>query len=417
MDAFVKAGDTFSIVASRDIVDVRGIKLWGKGQPVSVALHQRLLDRKLREPIEACLEAKDGVTTARLHEELTAYLNSDTALARVIQPHAKTLLAEVKLLPIHSVVQLLLTTALATRPSTLPHAVSAMALAGAIALGQRAVHLDTRMAMLGGLLHDIGEVYIKPEYLDYSASLGVVGHKHLMVHPRVAQMLIRNMTDYPENLSRAIGEHHERLDGSGYPARLSANGLSTLGCLLAVVEATLGVARSNYTPLTRTSFALRVVPGEFDSLWTAMLCNAANTASSEEEAAMRPLAPADSQVPNQIEEHLAHALSLRDLLSQQGKGKDTLAIVDTVIARLRRLQVAWNALGFWGADKADLSQKELFQLDMAHKELEQRIRQLQRESLLLSERLGELEQTSLQSLWNGLLEEQMPNPPSTHNRV
>ena len=62
LNALVKAGETYSIVASQDIVDVRGLKLWAKGLPVSATLQQLLLERKLRVPIESCLMAEDGVT-------------------------------------------------------------------------------------------------------------------------------------------------------------------------------------------------------------------------------------------------------------------------------------------------------------------------------------------------------------------
>ena len=392
-------------MASRDIVDIRGLKLWGKGQPVSATLHQRLLDRKLREPIEACLMAEDGVTTVRLYEEISTLLESDTPIAKVVKPYAAVLLDQVKLLPIHPVVQLLLTTALAIRPSTLPHAVSAMALAGALARRERDAGIDVRLAMLGGLLHDIGEVYINPEYLDYSAALGIVGHKHLMVHPRVAQVLLQSMTDYPEPLCRAIGEHHERLDGSGYPARLEVKGISALGSMLAVVEATLGILRATHAPLHRASFAMRIVPGEFSSLWIGLICNAADAVETHDFSTDPSTVSQGLATLTHIDAHLAHAQQLKVSLTTQGRGKDTLDIVDAALHRLMRLKVAWNALGFWGVDVAELTAQEQFYVGMANKELQLRIRQLQRECLLLSERLGELERTSLQSLWTGLLEE------------
>lgn len=44
LQSIIKASETYSIVASQDIVDIRGLKLWAKGQPVSVALQQRLLE-------------------------------------------------------------------------------------------------------------------------------------------------------------------------------------------------------------------------------------------------------------------------------------------------------------------------------------------------------------------------------------
>ena len=403
LNAIVKASETYSIVASQDIVDVQGLKLWAKGQPVSSALQQRLLDRKLKYPLEACLAAEDGVTSFSLHADLLAWLITDAPLAQALRPLAPVLLAQVKQLPLHSVAQLLLTAAMATRPSSLPHAVEAMALAGAIASGPDfSSSVNVRMAMLGGLLHDIGEVYIQPEYLSSKAPLDLMGHKHLMVHPRVAQMLLSKTTDYPQTLCRAIGEHHERLDGSGYPARLVASGISPLGRLLAVVEVTMGILRTPRAPLTRADFALRVVPGEYDPAWTSFICNLARTVL--ESPGMTPAQPASAEGSplEQVDQRTAQAQQLAVTLKAQGRAGPVLDIVDTALVRLNRLRQAWNALGFWGANLNDMSPRELFELELASHELQQRLTQLQRECLLLGERLGELEKMWLEPLWRGL---------------
>ena len=402
LNAIVKASETYDIVASQDIVDVRGLKLWGKGQPVSSALQQRLLDRKLMHPLEACLEVEDGVSLFMLHDDLHAYLNNGTPLSKALSPWAPLLLEQVKQLPLHSVAQLLLTTGLATRPSTLPHAVVAMALAGAMAAA-RGTAVDVRTAMLGGLLHDIGEAYIQPQYLDVVGPLDLVGHKHLVVHPRVTQMLLSNTTDYPAVLCRAIGEHHERLDGSGYPARLIESALSPLGRLLAVVEVTLGILRSPPAPLLRADFALRVVPGEFDPHWTSFICNVARAAG---EAIPEYASPVDahSSPLDLIDQRIAQAQQLAATLQSQGRGGPILDVVATAQFRLGRLRVAWNALGFWGVDSGSLSAKEQFDLELAGKELQQRLNQHQRECLLLGERLGELEKTWIEPLWRGVLQ-------------
>lgn len=404
LNAIVKASETYSIVASQDIVDVRGLKLWAKGQPVSSALQQRLLDRKLLHPLESCLAVEDGVTLFSLHDDLKAYLDDDTPLTQALRPWAPALIQQVKQLPLHSVAQLLLTTAMATRPKTLPHAVVSMALAGAAASSAGTL-VDVRLAMLGGLLHDIGEVYIQPQYLDFPGPLDLVGHKHLVVHPRVAQLLLSTTTDYPEALSRAIGEHHERLDGSGYPARLVAQNISPLGRLLAVVEVTLGILRTPRAPLTRADFALRVVPGEFDPQWTSFICNVARAAEEPLPTATEQPGPLEGSALQQIDRRTEQARQLALALKAQGRTGPILDIVDTAVLRLNRLRVAWNALGFWGVDPAELSLRECFELELAGKELQQRLALLQRECLLLSERLGELEKTWVEPLWRGALTE------------
>ena len=60
------ASQTKSIIASRDIFDIGGTKLWARDQPVSSAVQRKLLDRQLRNPLESGLLVEDGVTPQAL---------------------------------------------------------------------------------------------------------------------------------------------------------------------------------------------------------------------------------------------------------------------------------------------------------------------------------------------------------------
>jgi HD superfamily phosphohydrolase YqeK len=281
-----------------------------------------------------------------------------------------------------------------------------MALAGATMASRNASEHDIRLAMLAGLLHDLGEVYIHPQYLDYAGPLDLVGHKHLVVHPRVGQMLLSSLTDYPALLTRAVAEHHERLDGSGYPARLAGDGVSTLGRVLSVVETTLGVMGEGPAPLARASFALRVVPGEFDLSWSSFVCNAARDAD-ETESMQRELGTPQADLLAQlasIDWQLAQTTRLAHDLQEQRRTSKITEVVGGALARLERLRQAWNALGLWHDSAVDASLGARFELELASNELEQRMRSFQRECLLLSEGLGETEKARLSPLWKGLVE-------------
>ncbi|MES2584895.1 MAG: HD domain-containing phosphohydrolase [Pseudomonadota bacterium] len=395
--AIIQASETYSIVASQDIVDVRGLKLWAKGLPVSAALQQRLLERKLRNPLEACLTAEDGVTPFYLLEQFTALLDSNTSLARALRPWALVLEKQLKQIPLHSVAQLLLTTALATRPGAVDHAVRAMALAGGMAQAQSSP-VDVRLAMLGGLLHDIGEAYIQPQYLDGDEPLDLLGHKHMMAHPRIAQLLLSATTDYPATLCRAVGEHHERLNGSGYPARLQGDAISPLGLILAAVETTMGLAHAPDAPLTRASFALRVVPGEFPARYSSVMFNMARDANEQ--------IPVNVQVPSETLQHiniaLHHAQSTALALQTSTGSKERAAIVLLAQDRLARLRMAWNALGVWGMAPEQLTVQDHFEMELADSELRERLYELQRECMLLAESLTEPEKAELTPIWADL---------------
>jgi len=406
--AITRAGESYPIIASQDIVDVRGVKLWARDQPVTAALQQRLLERRLQQPLEVCLQAEGGVTLFTLMHDLQELMESTNPLAPALKPWAPVLVAQLKQIPLHSVAQLLLTTAAATRPATLAHAVTGMALAGAMLASRQASHTEIRLAMLGGLLHDIGEVYINPLYLDYAQALDLIGHKHLVVHPRVAQMLLTTLTDYPASLGQAVAEHHERLDHSGYPARLGDEAVSTLGRVLSVVEVALGSLCESHAPLTRASFALRVVPGEFDPTWAAFVCDAAQEADEDFAGESLPVASTlESQLAD-IDRQLsaAHQLAL-DLNEQRRTSKITDVVTDA-LHRLDRLRVAWNALGLWGLSGDEVANvalpSERLELELAESELRQRMRAFHRECLLLSEGLTEAEKFRLSPLWQGLLD-------------
>lgn len=404
--AMTQAAEQYAIVASQDIVDSRGVKLWAQGQPVSAALQQRLLERRLKKPVEACLLAEDGVTPFSLMNDLQALLESRHPLAPALRAQGKVLVAQLKQIPLHAVAQLLLTTAAASRPQALAHAVTGMALAGAMMASRQASSLEVRLAMLGGLLHDIGEIYINPAFLDYTQALDLIGHKHLVVHPRVAQMLLDGLTDYPKALGQGIAEHHERLDRSGYPARVGPDGLSTLGRVLSVTEVTLGSAGDPHAPLTRASFALRVVPGEFDPTWSAFVCEAANDAHEDFAFEEQPAAATLAAQLAEIDQQLASAHQLAKELNEQRRTSQVTEVVADALHRLERLRVAWNALGLWGEEAmtAHMPPGERLELVLAESELRQRLRAFHRECLLLSEGLTQAEKLRLSPLWQGLLQ-------------
>ena len=76
---------------------------------------------------------------------------------------------------------------------------------------------------------------------------------------------------------------------------------------------------------------------------------------------------------------------------------------NSCVQRLDRLRVAWNALGLWRVSAGDAPQAERFELELAHVELRQRMRSVQRECLLVSDRLGEAEKFRVAPLWKGLM--------------
>lgn len=260
----LEASQTRRIIACRDIFDLQGIKLWARDQPVSAALQRKLMDRQLRNPLETCLMAEDGVTVQTLTDAMWQLLGSSSPLTPLLRPCAPRLMQEVTQLPLHPVAQLLLTAGQASRPASFEHAVQAMALAGALMIEHGGGTADVRVAMLGGLLHDLGEMYIDPNFgeADAERTLDFVSYQQLVVHPHVGRLLLSQLTNYPATLARAVGEHHERLDGSGYPNGLAGTEIDepSLLCAIADVHTALTDRRAYRSPCAEEAAFARMRP-------------------------------------------------------------------------------------------------------------------------------------------------------------
>ncbi len=380
----LEASETKSIIASRDIFDTSGIKLWARDMPVSGALQRKLLDRQLRNPLESCLMAEDGVTAQSLVLCTQALLERDAPIGLLLRPHAARIVQEVAQLPLHSVVQLLLTAGQTSRPESFDHAVQAMALAGALMLAHGGSTAELRLAMLGGLLHDLGEMYIDPRYgeADADRSLDFTSYQQLVVHPHVGQLLITQLTNYPAALARAVAEHHERLDGSGYPHGLQRDSVSPLGRLLAVTEGALGVLRGERPYLARVSVALRVVPGEFDLSWLGRIADIARS-----HPALHASLDA-GEVQARLATLGAALQAAQDSADALAAGAGSPALKDALTLALHllgRLRTGWYASGLWSTDS--VAAEDAAEMESVEDELFFRLRSIGRAALL---RAGDL---------------------------
>ena len=192
----LEASETRSIIAASDIFDIHGMKLWARDQPVSHDLQRKLMDRALKQPLESCLVAEDGVSTDTLRVAVQRLLEDEGPLTPLLRQHAAALQKGADAVRLHPVVQLLLSAAQTACPASFTHAVEAMAVAGALMSAQNQANGgDPRavaLAMTAGLVHDIGEMYIAPEFgeADAAESLDIDTYRQLVVHPHVGQLLL-----------------------------------------------------------------------------------------------------------------------------------------------------------------------------------------------------------------------------------
>jgi putative nucleotidyltransferase with HDIG domain/PAS domain S-box-containing protein len=85
------------------------------------------------------------------------------------------------------------------------------------------------------LIHDIGKMYVPSDILSKPGILSTIELDLIKTHSRSGYDIVKSM-DFPTNVAEAVLQHHERLDGSGYPNQLKGDDTILEAKILAVSD-------------------------------------------------------------------------------------------------------------------------------------------------------------------------------------
>ena len=84
-------------------------------------------------------------------------------------------------------------------------------------------------------IHDIGKIYIPAEILNRPGRLSSAEFDMIKTHPEVGFDIVHNV-EFPWPVAQTILQHHERIDGSGYPRGLKGDEIIQEARILAVAD-------------------------------------------------------------------------------------------------------------------------------------------------------------------------------------
>jgi PAS domain S-box-containing protein/putative nucleotidyltransferase with HDIG domain len=88
---------------------------------------------------------------------------------------------------------------------------------------------------IGALLHDIGKIYVPSEFLSKPGRLNDQEFNVIKLHPEVGLKILQNI-HFPWPIGSMVFQHHERLDGSGYPKGIGGDEMIIEARIVAVVD-------------------------------------------------------------------------------------------------------------------------------------------------------------------------------------
>lgn len=105
-------------------------------------------------------------------------------------------------------------------------------------------------------IHDLGKIYVPAEILTRPGKISTLELDIIRAHPLVGYEILRTI-DFPWPIAEMVAQHHERLDGSGYPYGLTGKDILRGARILAVADVVEAMASHRpYRPALGVAKAL-----------------------------------------------------------------------------------------------------------------------------------------------------------------
>jgi HD-GYP domain-containing protein (c-di-GMP phosphodiesterase class II) len=150
--------------------------------------------------------------------------------------------------------------------------VADLACAIAPAMGLSREQIDgLRMA---GTIHDLGKISIPAEILSKPGKLIEIEFNLIKTHPQIGYDILREV-EFPWPIAQIVFQHHERMDGSGYPSGLSGEDILLEARILAVADVVEAMAfHRPYRPALGLDKALEEISKNRDVFYDLKVVNA-----------------------------------------------------------------------------------------------------------------------------------------------
>lgn len=105
-------------------------------------------------------------------------------------------------------------------------------------LGLSSNYSDGKLKELGiaGILHDIGKIKVPKEIINKKGPLTSEEFEEIKKHPIYGMDILKENIFFTEHILKAVVQHHEKIDGSGYPYGLTGNEICDSGKIVCICD-------------------------------------------------------------------------------------------------------------------------------------------------------------------------------------
>lgn len=171
---------------------------------------------------------------------------------------------------------------------------AAEGLAEELGLGEDRRQLIRRAA----LVHDLGKLSVSNSILDKPGKLTGQEWEVVREHPRLSQRILERIASF-STIATIAGRHHERLDGTGYPDRLTAASLTLEDRIVAMADLYGALSEDRpYRPGMSHSQILAILSKDVPEKLDPICFEALQAYMARKESSRHSLIPGDAELSN-----------------------------------------------------------------------------------------------------------------------
>lgn len=233
-----RANDSREIVATSDIVNDRGVLLLRAGKRLSREAAAQLIRHKLLRPLEEQIGVDGALSEQGLLEATREALGRYPDLMRLdaCTGRGAELEAYTRSCCRYPLILQKLTILSDVLPDVFHKSLVCSWLSAQIGLELGLSPAECEAAFLAGLTRDLGMLHIDPAKVCASDWVDAAGWRTIQAHTVAASLILGGVSS-PNNLAvRAVLEHHERCDGSGYPRGLAGGAIHKVSLVVGLAD-------------------------------------------------------------------------------------------------------------------------------------------------------------------------------------
>ncbi|MBP1710469.1 MAG: domain S-box-containing protein/HDIG protein [Deltaproteobacteria bacterium] len=200
--------------------------------------------------ITAVKDNKGGVVYHGIVEDITPKKKLEQERQASLQSLRKSLGATIKAMS---------ATVEARDPYTAGHQRRVSDLARSIATEMKMSRDQIDCIRLAGIIHDLGKISVPSEILTKPTRLSNLEFELIRTHSEAGYSILKDI-EFPWPIARIVLEHHERIDGSGYPNKLKADELLLESKIIAIADVVEAISSNRpYRPAVGIQAALEEI--------------------------------------------------------------------------------------------------------------------------------------------------------------